>query len=57
MTDTERDVVDLLSADHREFDRIFQELEQLAGRTGEEAVEPRGEDALPSPPCSPWPVR
>ena len=43
MTDTERDVVDLLSADHREFDRIFQELEQLAGRTGEEAVERKRE--------------
>jgi hemerythrin-like domain-containing protein len=39
MTDTERDVVDLLSADHREFDRIFQELEQLAGRTDENALE------------------
>jgi len=43
MTDTERDVVDLLSADHREFDRIFQELEQLAGRTGEEAFERKRE--------------
>jgi len=38
MTETERDVVDLLSADHREFDRIFGELEQLAGRTGEDDV-------------------
>ena len=37
MTDTQqRDVVDLLSADHREFDRIFRELEQLMGRTGPE---------------------
>jgi hemerythrin superfamily protein len=34
MTDTQRDVVDLLSADHREFERIFGELEQLAGRSG-----------------------
>jgi hemerythrin superfamily protein len=33
MTDTQRDVVDLLSADHREFDRIFQQLEQLSGNT------------------------
>ncbi len=33
MTDTQRDVVDLLSTDHREFDRIFRELEQLQGRT------------------------
>ena len=34
MTDTQRDVVDLLSADHREFERIFGELEQLVGRSG-----------------------
>jgi hemerythrin-like domain-containing protein len=34
MTDTQRDVVDLLTADHREFDRIFRELEGLLGRTG-----------------------
>jgi hemerythrin-like domain-containing protein len=33
VTDTQRDVVDLLSADHREFDRIFRELEELFGRT------------------------
>ncbi len=43
MTDTERDVVDLLSADHREFDRIFQELEQLAGRTGEDVLKRKKE--------------
>ncbi len=30
----DRDVVDLLSADHREFDRLFRELEALSGRTG-----------------------
>ncbi|RBY85910.1 hemerythrin domain-containing protein [Blastococcus sp. TF02A-26] len=30
----EHDVVDLLSADHREFDRLFRELEGLLGRTG-----------------------
>lgn len=35
-TAPERDVVDLLSADHREFDRLFRELEGLAGRSGEE---------------------
>jgi hemerythrin-like domain-containing protein len=33
VTETQRDVVDLLSADHREFDRIFRELEELRGRT------------------------
>ncbi|MFD2093455.1 hemerythrin domain-containing protein [Blastococcus deserti] len=33
MTETQRDVVDLLSADHREFDRIFTELEGLRGRS------------------------
>ena len=27
MTDTQRDVVDVLTEDHREFDRIFTELE------------------------------
>jgi hemerythrin-like domain-containing protein len=32
MTDTQRDVVDVLTADHREFDRIFTELERLRGR-------------------------
>ena len=31
-TDSQRDVVDLLSADHREFDRIFTELEGLFGQ-------------------------
>jgi hemerythrin-like domain-containing protein len=35
-TSTDRDVVDLLSADHREFDRLFRDLEALAGRTGED---------------------
>ncbi|TFV62470.1 UNVERIFIED_ORG: hemerythrin domain-containing protein [Bacillus sp. AZ43] len=38
MTETQRDVVDLLSADHREFDRIFAELEQLSGRSGPDDV-------------------
>lgn len=31
-SDRERDVVELLSADHREFDRIFTELEGLFGQ-------------------------
>lgn len=34
MTDTQRDVVDLLAADHREFDAMFTQLEALLGRTG-----------------------
>ena len=38
MTETQRDVVDLLSADHREFERIFQQLEGLRGATDEESV-------------------
>ncbi len=38
MTETQRDVVDLLSADHREFERIFQQLEGLRGATDEDAV-------------------
>jgi hemerythrin-like domain-containing protein len=33
MTDTQRDVVEILTADHREFDRIFTELEGLRGRS------------------------
>jgi hypothetical protein len=32
MTGTQRDVVDVLTTDHREFDRIFTELEGLRGR-------------------------
>jgi hemerythrin-like domain-containing protein len=38
VTETQRDVVDLLSADHREFDRMFRELEQLHGRTDEASL-------------------
>ena len=38
MTDTQRDVVDLLSADHREFEQIFQQLEGLRGATDEQSV-------------------
>lgn len=37
-TDSQRDVVDLLSADHREFDRIFTELEGLFGQTGPDVL-------------------
>ena len=33
MTESQRDVVDVLTADHREFDRIFTELEGLRGRS------------------------
>jgi hemerythrin-like domain-containing protein len=43
MTETQRDVVDLLSADHREFDRIFIELEQLRGRTEPDVVQRKRE--------------
>ena len=39
MTENQRDVVELLSADHREFDRIFRELESLRGRSAEEALQ------------------
>ncbi|MGY1815809.1 hemerythrin domain-containing protein [Blastococcus sp. SYSU D00820] len=35
----EQDVVDLLSADHREFDRIFGELEQLRGAADADSLE------------------
>jgi hemerythrin-like domain-containing protein len=38
MTDTQRDVVDVLMADHREFDRIFTELEGLRGRSEPELL-------------------
>ncbi|SNR68511.1 hemerythrin domain-containing protein [Blastococcus mobilis] len=38
MTETQRDVVDVLTADHREFDRIFTELEALRGQTGPDAL-------------------
>jgi len=39
MTETQRDVVDVLSADHREFERIFQQLEGLRGATDDQSVE------------------
>jgi hemerythrin superfamily protein len=37
-TDDQRDVVDLLTADHREFDRIFTELEGILGQTGPDTL-------------------
>jgi hemerythrin-like domain-containing protein len=43
MTEKERDVVDVLTADHREFDRIFRELEQLFGRSGDEVLKRKRE--------------
>jgi hemerythrin-like domain-containing protein len=43
MTETQRDVVDVLTADHREFDRIFTELEGLRGRTGTDVLERKKE--------------
>ncbi|MDP9460613.1 MAG: hemerythrin domain-containing protein [Actinomycetota bacterium] len=38
MTESQRDVVDVLTADHREFDRIFTELEDLRGRSEPDAL-------------------
>ncbi len=38
MTETQRDVVDVLTADHREFDRIFTELEGLHGRSDADSL-------------------
>jgi len=43
MTDTQRDVVDLLSADHREFERIFQQLEGLRGQADPASVQRKRE--------------
>jgi hemerythrin-like domain-containing protein len=43
MTDTQRDVVDVLTADHREFDRIFTELEGLRGRSEPEVLKRKRE--------------
>ncbi|MFW3169204.1 hemerythrin domain-containing protein [Geodermatophilus sp. CPCC 206100] len=43
MTQTQRDVVELLTADHREFDRIFTQLEGLLGRTGPEDLQRKRE--------------
>jgi hemerythrin-like domain-containing protein len=38
MTESQRDVVEVLTADHREFDRIFTELEGLRGRSEPDAL-------------------
>ena len=38
MTENQRDVVDVLTADHREFDRIFTVLESLRGRSEPESL-------------------
>ena len=38
MTETQRDVVDVLTADHREFDRIFTQLEGLHGRSDPDSL-------------------
>lgn len=43
MTETQRDVVDLLSADHREFEQIFQQLEGLRGATDAQSVQRKRE--------------
>jgi hemerythrin-like domain-containing protein len=43
MTDTQRDVVEVLTADHREFDRIFTELEGLRGRSEPETLQRKRE--------------
>jgi hemerythrin-like domain-containing protein len=39
VTEKQRDVVDLLSADHREFESLFQQLEGLRGRMEPDVVE------------------
>jgi hemerythrin-like domain-containing protein len=38
MTEAQQDVVDVLTADHREFDRIFTQLEGLLGRSDPESL-------------------
>ncbi len=43
MTESQRDVVDLLSADHREFERIFQQLEALRGNADPASVQRKRE--------------
>ncbi|WNV77151.1 hemerythrin domain-containing protein [Geodermatophilus sp. DSM 44513] len=42
-TESQRDVVDLLSADHREFDRVFTELEGLFGQSGPDVLQRKRE--------------
>jgi hemerythrin superfamily protein len=43
VTETQRDVVDLLSADHREFERIFQLLDGLRGKADPASVQRKRE--------------
>jgi hemerythrin-like domain-containing protein len=43
MTETQHDVVDLLSADHREFERIFQQLDGLRGKADPASVQRKRE--------------
>jgi hypothetical protein len=43
VTETQRDVVDLLSADHREFERIFQQLDGLRGKADPASVQRKRE--------------
>jgi hemerythrin superfamily protein len=43
MTDTQRDVIDVLTHDHREVEAMFVELEQLRGQTTDEARSRRKE--------------
>ena len=43
MTETQRDVVDLLSDDHREFERTFQMLEDLRGKADPTSVQRKRE--------------
>ncbi len=43
MTESQRDVVDLLSTDHREFEQIFQQLEGLRGATDPQSVQRKRE--------------
>ena len=43
MTETQRDVVDLLSDDHREFERIFQQLDGLRGKADPASVQRKRE--------------
>jgi hemerythrin-like domain-containing protein len=43
MTDVQRDVVDVLTADHREFDRIFTQLEGLHGRSDADSLKRKRE--------------
>jgi hemerythrin superfamily protein len=41
MTETQRDVIDVLVHDHREVESMFQELEQLRGQTTDQARDRR----------------